>query len=209
MHIQLKNPRMPGLSPTSVAMACHTASPTSAVHTIKAEISTISDGSLRLRYLLEGELEQLAIPVRRSPQRAAELWRHTCFEAFIAGSSSPEYCEFNFSPSTQWAAYGFTRYREGMAPLECGDSMQVEVQHSSDRLELQASITCTALRALPASGAIRIALAAIVEENEGRFSYWALTHPSGSPDFHHHDSFVLHLQRPAPGAALTNREIQA
>jgi len=61
---------------------------------------------------------------------------------------------------------------------------------------------------MPGLSPTSIALTAIIEENEGRFSYRVLTHPSASPDFHHHDSFVLHLQRPAPGAALTNREIQ-
>ena len=43
-----------------------------------------------------------------------ELWQHTCFEAFVRASSGSEYYEFNFSPSTQWAVYRFTDYRNGM-----------------------------------------------------------------------------------------------
>jgi hypothetical protein len=197
---------MSELSPISVSLVRHTASPVSAVRSIKAEISTASDGALRLRYLLEGELEQLAIPAGVSPVRADELWRHTCFEAFIAASSSPAYCEFNFSPSTQWAAYGFTRYRREMASLECGASLPVEVRRSNGRLELEATITCMALRRLPGNGAIRLALAAVVEERQGCLSYWALAHPSSSPDFHHPGSFALHLQRPVAGASPTDAE---
>ena len=179
-----------------LSLVCHTRSPTPAVHSIKAEISMTSGGDLRLRYQLEGELDQLAIPARAPSVRAGELWRHTCFEAFIAGSGSPGYCELNFSPSTQWAAYSFERYREEMAPLDCEVFTPLEVRYSHDRLELEAAITCKALRALPASGAMRMALAAVVEEKQGRCSYWALAHPPDSPDFHHPDSFVLHLQRP-------------
>ena len=197
---------MPELSPTSVSLVRHTASPTSAVCSIKAEISTTSDGALRLQYLLEGELEQLAIPAGVSSVRADELWRHTCFEAFIAASSSSAYCEFNFSPSTQWAAYGFTRYRQEMTPLECGASLPVEVRCSDGRLELEATITCMALRALSGDGDIRLALAAIIKEKQGRLSYWALAHPSSSPDFHHPGSFTLHLQRPVAGAPPTDAE---
>lgn len=197
---------MPGLSPNSVALARHTASPTSAVFSIKAEITTTSEGALRLRYQLEGELSRLAIPARSSAGRSEELWRHTCFEAFIATGSSPAYCEFNFSPSTQWAAYRFARYREGMAPLEYGASTPVEVRKSHDRLELEAPISSMVLKALPGNGAIRIALATVVEEREGRFSYWALAHPSSSPDFHHPGSFVLHLEQPIPGVQPADAE---
>lgn len=195
---------MPGLSSTSVSLVSHANSQTPAVRSIKAEINTTSDGALRLRYLLEGALEQLAIPAMASPVQTGDLWRHTCFEAFITADNSPAYCEFNFSPSTQWAAYGFAGYREGMELLQCGACMPVEVRRSNERLELEARITSMALKRLPGDGEIRMALSAVVEERGGRLSYWALAHPSSSPDFHHPDSFVLHLQRPAAGAAHTD-----
>lgn len=198
---------MPGLSSTSVSLVPHTSNQTSAVRSIKAEINTTPDGALRLRYQLEGELDQLEIPATVSPAHTDGLWRHTCFEAFIAAGCSPEYCEFNFSPSTQWAAYSFARYREEMEPLDCGHFMPVDVRLSSERLELQVSLGSLTLNRLSADGVIRLALAAVVEEIDGRLSYWALVHPSGSPDFHHADSFVLHLQRPVAGAALTDTEI--
>ncbi len=197
---------MPGLSSTSVSLVPHINNQTAAVHSIKAEINVTSDGSLRLRYLLEGDLEQLAIPAMASPLRIDNLWHHTCFEAFITVGNSPEYCEFNFSPSTQWAAYGFARYREEMEPLECGASMPIDVRISNEWLELEAPVPAMALRKLSADGVLRLALAAVVEEIDGRLSYWALAHPSSSPDFHHTDSFMLHLQRPVAGVAFTDTE---
>jgi hypothetical protein len=38
-----------------------------------------------------------------------------------------------------------------------------------------------------------LALAAVLEDRDGRLSYWALEHPSERPDFHHPNSFVLEL----------------
>lgn len=192
---------MPGLSPTSVSLVPHSKHQTLAVRSIKAEINTTSDGVLRLRYLLEGELDQLAIPAMAPSVHTDGLWCHTCFEAFIAAGSSSEYCEFNFSPSTQWAAYSFARYREEMDPLENGASLPVEVRLSNERLELEVEINSMALQMISGGGVIHMALAAVVEEIDGRLSYWALVHPSSAPDFHHPDSFILHLQRPVAGIA--------
>jgi hypothetical protein len=36
-----------------------------------------------------------------------------------------------------------------------------------------------------------LGLTAVVEEENGRLSYWALKHPPGKPDFHSPEGFVL------------------
>jgi len=46
---------------------------------------------------------------------------------------------------------------------------------------------------------ISLGLSAVLEDRDGGFSYWALVHPPGKPDFHHRDCFALTL--PAPEAA--------
>jgi hypothetical protein len=40
---------------------------------------------------------------------------------------------------------------------------------------------------------VQLALAAVIEDGNGRLSYWALGHPQGKPDFHHPDGFTLEL----------------
>src|SRR5262249_46469843 len=70
--------------------------------------------ALRLRYLVVGKIGGLLLPRAVTPARADELWRHTCFEAFVT-TGAGAYYEFNFSPSTEWAAYRFTGYRDGRA----------------------------------------------------------------------------------------------
>ena len=52
------------------------------------------------------------------PWRADELWRTTCFEAFLRPAGEKSYREWNFAPSGNWAAYDFTAYREGMNRAE-------------------------------------------------------------------------------------------
>jgi hypothetical protein len=40
---------------------------------------------------------------------------------------------------------------------------------------------------------LRVALSAVVEEENGTLSYWALRHAPGKADFHCPDGFVLEL----------------
>jgi hypothetical protein len=104
------------------------------------------------------------------------------------------YLEFNFSPSTEWAAYKFCGYREGMEDLEI-EAPNVRVQQGRYAFELAARIS------LPIDiRATHIGLSAVVEELDGTKSYWALRHPPGDkPDFHHPDCFALELP-PATGS---------
>ena len=71
-------------------------------------------GVLLFAYIITGKIGDLAMASLADPARTDELWRHTCFEAFLRGPSSAEYYEFNIAPSTQWAAYKFSGYRTEM-----------------------------------------------------------------------------------------------
>ena len=62
------------------------------------------------------------------------------------------------------------------------------------------ALVLEALVHLPVPGAqagaeLRLALSAIVEDETGALSYWALRHGPGQPDFHHPDAFVLTLEQ--------------
>jgi hypothetical protein len=127
---------------------------------------------------------------QQAPARADGLWKHTCFEAFIVDPELPGYHEVNFSPSRQWASYRFSGYREGMSPDDVISPPVVDVRRFDDRLELDAMVHL----ALPAAvSTLKLALTAVVEDNSGTLSYWALRHAPGKPDFHHPDGFVLEL----------------
>ena len=147
---------------------------------------------LRLRYLASGRLADVRTPAPAASARADRLWEHTCFEAFVRGVDDTYY-EFNFAPSTQWAAYEFSGYRAGMKIV--GELSAVAIATVSDhaRLDLQVSLALGRLPKLSGDIAWRLGLSAVIEETNGRKSYWALAHPPGKPDFHHSDCFVLTL----------------
>src|SRR5256885_16422013 len=78
--------------------------------TVTATLVRHERSSLDIVYALEGDLSQLRIPSARA---GGNLWQHTCFEIFISRAGMDAYYEFNFSPSGEWAAYAFHRYRDG------------------------------------------------------------------------------------------------
>jgi hypothetical protein len=153
---------------------------------------------LHFRYVLEADLSALRIPDLRPSRQVDGLWKHTCFEAFIASPlHGEEYQELNVSPSTEWAAYSFERYRTGMVPAALPSAPRLDVARSAgSRLVVEARLGVQGL--LPdswqAPGArLRIALSAVIEDDGGRISYWALKHAPDKPDFHHAAGFILEV----------------
>ena len=147
---------------------------------------------LMFAYILAGRISDLALPPTAAATRADELWRRTCFEAFVAVSPGAGYYEFNFAPSTQWAAYRFSGYRTGMRVATEIEAPEILVESSSKRYVLQASLELDRALLSPAS-TLRLGLSAVIEETSGHRSYWALAHPPGNADFHHSDCFVLEV----------------
>lgn len=169
----------------SAALERHPASPCAALRGIEATVTRAADGGLQLAFRLEGDLERLRIPLPRAPRLGERLWQHTCCELFIADGAGPAYHEFNFSPSGEWAAYRFERYREAV-PFAAADP-KISVKRTATVLKLKARIVH------PPPGDLRLGLSAVIEEIDGTLSYWALRHAAGKPDFHHRDTFALEL----------------
>ena len=138
---------------------------------------------LRVRFVAEGAVQAVNWPGPAEPVRTDELWKHSCFEVFVATTGG--YLEFNLSPSSRWASYRFSGYREGMADAEAM-AVIAPLDLAGDRLALEAHLD------LP-SPVGKLGLTAVIEAVDGSRSYWALAHPSDKPDFHHPDSFVLDL----------------
>jgi len=173
------------------ALKLHPDSRCAAVTLVEAEVARARAGVLLLSYLVTGRIGDLRLPPLAAAARADELWRHTCFEAFVRPSPGAAYYEFNFAPSTQWAAYRFAGYRAGMRlAAEIGAPL-IEVQSEAERYTLRASLELDAV-------AGNLGLAAVIEETGGNKSYWALAHPPGKPDFHHADCVVLDLAQAPP-----------
>jgi hypothetical protein len=149
--------------------------------------------TLIFQYVLRAKMARIRVPSAVSPARADNLWKHTCFEAFIAVTGVPGYHELNFSPSRRWALYTFSAYREGMSPTNVTVPPALELRSFDDRLELDAAIRLPELVDPPAGRTLKLALTTVIEDDSGTLSYWALKHAPGKPDFHHPDGFVLEL----------------
>ena len=130
---------------------------------------------------------RFVIPEAEEPTRTDELWKTTCFEAFLREAGSDAYQEWNFAPSGQWAAYSFSGYREDMAELEVGAPPYIRMEDNLTWWTLGATI------AVEAGKRWDLGLSVVLEERDGTKSYWALAHTSDKPDFHAPDCFVAKL----------------
>ena len=171
------------------SLKLHPNSRCDAVREITVEATRIDKSALRLRYRASGVMVGLRIPQPGRPARTDALWQHTCFEAFLRPRAGEAYLEFNFAPSTEWAAYSFASYRSEMRVI-ADAAVSIEVEETDDALEVVAL-----LEGLPEDAGWRLGASAVMEEIGGRRSYWALAHPAGKPDFHHSDCFALELPR--------------
>ena len=128
------------------------------------------------------------LPEHSDGERKDELWKTTCFEAFLRASGEDAYQEWNFAPSGDWAAYDFRCYRDGMAAADVGSPPYIRMEDNLTWWALGATV------AVPADRKWQLGLSAVLEEQNGTKSYWALAHPPGdTPDFHHPDCFAAKL----------------
>ncbi|MGZ3234468.1 MAG: DOMON-like domain-containing protein [Croceibacterium sp.] len=172
----------------------NSAYPPREVTSVTARVLGADDFWLQLRWRIDGA-QVLIVPAFAGRGRADELWQTTCFELFLMPEGGNAYCELNLSPSERWAAYDFSGYREGMSERAVEREPQGTLRLGSSFAIFDAAIP---LSALPA-GDCRMNVTAVIEEQGGVKSYWALAHPADKPDFHDPACFVATL--PAPKQA--------
>ena len=179
-----------------IDLKCHPSARPEIVRSIQVLVRRSASPELQMTFRLDGDISRIRIPVPSVPRFNTELWRHTCFEAFIRLDGQQEYHELNFAPSGEWAVFAFSGYRKG-APLE-NETLRprIAVRSMPTRLELDAVANLDALSLSYSRATLRIGLSAVIETADG-FSYWALAHPGEKPDFHNADGFALLLDAPS------------
>ena len=176
-------------------LTAHPSTPNDAVRSLEVQLRVQAPDILVFKYSLVADMSRLRVPLAGAGARADDLWKHSCFEAFVAAADAPGYHEFNFSPSLDWAIYRFSAYRAGMSPAEITLAPAISMSRGADGLELQSVVRLGNLADLRDASHLRIALAAVIEDENGRLSYWGLRHPAGKPDFHHPNGFALEVAR--------------
>src|ERR1700722_17509345 len=116
------------------ALMIHPDSRCAAVSGIAADVVCPRPGEMALTYRVTGLMSGVWLPAATRPERTDGLWRRTCFEAFVGAGHG--YLEFNFAPSTQWAAYRFTGYRDGMTAATGIAPLRIEVTTDECTFEL-------------------------------------------------------------------------
>ena len=172
------------------------------VHVVAARVVSLDAHWCVLRWRIEGAAN-VVVPRFAGKGRQDGLWQTTCFEMFVSGgvdvdaahnsasddhpapTLSPKgrgfgYSEFNFAPSERWAAYDFTAYRAGMAQRPVTRDPVITPRRGGDVLICDVAIPTDALPPPP----WRYGLAAVLEEEGGVKSYWAIAHAREQPDFH-------------------------
>ena len=144
-----------------------------------------TDDRLSLRFEARGATDAIAWPARTDGERRDELWRTTCFEAFVGSVGDGGYHEFNLAPSGDWATYRFDGYRAGMRDAAPVPKVELGPNHLSAEIDLAATDL--------AGRDWQVALTAVIEATDGTRSFWALRHAPGAPDFHHRACFALEL----------------
>ncbi len=158
------------------------------------KMTLVGSDVVKVEYVVIGSIADVMLPFAEVPGHTDELWRHTCFEAFLALGGN--YIEFNFSPSRRYATYRFEGYRKGMQPALDLSAPDIYVDGDDARYALTAWID---LKPLGLNAVTSVGLSAVIEAKDGTTSYWALAHAPGPPDFHNGDCFIATL--PAPTGA--------
>lgn len=189
---------------TGVPLTAHSRDGPGPVRALSVSGALRSSGVLALEFEVTADLSKLRFaPATCHARRSDELWRQTCFELFAARDDEPAYCEFNFTPSGEWAAYTFAGYRSSRRDA-AQHRIDVSTQAAADGpLRLRARMNLATALGLDAQtlahASWRLNCSAIIEDNAGALSYWAVHHAGTQPDFHDRAGFAIALG----GAART------
>lgn len=134
------------------------------------------------------------------PQRLHELWKETCFEAFVSVRGAVKYWELNLSPKGNWNVYEFEDYRQPQPPRESDRLVLRKIQTSVDSKNWFGNfeLSCVGL----AAEDVEFNLCAVVRSLRGKDfkndsaavsvgeavnDYYAIDHATERPDFHRRD----------------------
>lgn len=169
----------------SVSLQPHPNSPVQGIHSFRVDLAR-QDDRLVLRYSLVSSPATLRMPVPGPAIRQDGLWHHSCFELFVTDSVGPAYHEYNFSPSGAWAHYRFSDYHELISDDAEVSVPDIQVTQEGEVFSLNAVIDWP-------KHMTAFSLAAVIENSQGKLSYWANAHAADEPDFHHPDARCLNL----------------
>jgi len=144
-------------------------------------------GTCNIWFGIDAPPARFVMPKSKDPGRRDKLWQSTCFEAFVQEEGASAYREHNFAPSGDWAAYDCADRRKEMANADLANPPYIRLEDNLTWWTLGATF------AIEAGKRWRLGLSAVIEEQDGTKSYWALAHGGDKPDFHDPACFIARL----------------
>jgi hypothetical protein len=173
-----------------LALCLHPSETRQPRHRVRASARRIAESELvTLRFEIAGASFVMCEPASETPRRRDELWKATCLECFIGGPTS-SYQEWNFASGGDWAAYEFDGYRKEMRNAEV-ENPAVQRTSTADLARYEIDLVLNENFSLTL---LQLSLTSVVlEKNDPKPFYWALSHAGPKPDFHLRESFTLEL----------------
>jgi len=140
---------------------------------------------LLLSFVLSGVSDNYLFDTKNHAKRADELWKATCFEAFIKNPNSKEYWELNIAPSGAWNFYYFSDYKKDMQEERRVLTPKVLFKQKRDEVYVNVEMNFTE-KLFDGRGEFNLAL--ILLNVEGKREFFTLNPKEGVADFH---AFVL------------------
>lgn len=146
---------------------------------------------LQITYKLTGASQIIIPQPSPTPTRQYDLWEHTCMELFVQPQDSTSYWEFNLSPAGHWNVFRLLDYRQDLAEELVFDSLPFGVLQQANVLQLNLLVELD--RIIAPEQKLKVGITSVIEDRDGRLSYWALSHPDKEADFHHQDGFAIDI----------------
>lgn len=184
---------LPAADETWRNLVRHKSSSERSIDSVSARCAARGPGEFEIKYRVLGDVTKLNIAAPGAGARKEGLWRTTCFELFARFPGRPSYWEVNLSPSSDWAVYRFGDYRSARCDETNAAATNIAYRRGRRIFELKAQLRLPVATNANAPS-LTIGLSAILEDEAGLKSYWALAHPAGAPDFHNPSCFTFALQ---------------
>ncbi len=175
----------------TLSLKPHPEHPPEGIESVDAAVIGLDRHWLRVRWKVQGAAG-LVLPPFAGKGRADGLWQETCFELFLRTPGDAGYVELNLAPSEQWAAYDFVGYRSGMTERAMPRDPDCTARRGGNILIFDAAIPLGGLPPLP----WELGISAVLVEEDGTRSLWALRYPPGPADFHAAACFAARLAAP-------------
>src|SRR5271169_1767301 len=84
---------MSSIDPKPAVLTAHPSTRNDAVRGLGVQLRAEEPDMLVFHYSLEADMSRVRVPLAGVGGRADALWKHTCFEAFLAPADAPGYYE--------------------------------------------------------------------------------------------------------------------